>query len=147
LQPALGTIPVESIKEFDGSGEDPRASPQSGTSAERSTRRLLKQEAGVVATKKAALTLKTELLLWTRVFDNILTERFRRALNYEEIYIKDYEDAPTPVTGAGNYLDFYNGERLHLFIFKCRNELARNVGNHQSSFTFSCPTPSCRTFL
>jgi hypothetical protein len=23
----------------------------------------------------------------------------------------------------------------------------RNVGNHQSSFTFSCPTPSCRTFL
>jgi hypothetical protein len=105
LRPALATI-----KEFDDSGEDPRASPQSGTSAERSTRRLLKQETGVVATKKAAFARKMEFLLWTRVFDNILTERFRRTLKYKDVYIKDYEDAPTLMAGVGKYLDLYDGE-------------------------------------
>ncbi len=48
-----------------------------------------------------------------RVFDNIFIERFWRTLKYEDIYIKDYDGVPSLVTGVGDYLDFYNGERLH----------------------------------
>lgn len=48
-----------------------------------------------------------------RVFDNIFIERFWRTLKYEDIYIRDYEDVPALVSGAGSYLAFYNGERLH----------------------------------
>lgn len=48
-----------------------------------------------------------------RVFDNIFVERFWRTLKYEDIYIKAYEDVPALLTGVGDYLDFYNGERRH----------------------------------
>jgi putative transposase len=48
-----------------------------------------------------------------RVFDNIFIERLWRSLKYEDLYIKDYETAEETIKGIGNYLQFYNHERLH----------------------------------
>jgi putative transposase len=48
-----------------------------------------------------------------RVFDNIFVERLWRAVKYEEVYLKEYEDVPDVFDGIGGYFRFYNNERLH----------------------------------
>jgi putative transposase len=48
-----------------------------------------------------------------RVFDNIFIERLWRTVKYEDIYLKDYEDVPSLISGLGDYFDFYNRERPH----------------------------------
>jgi len=48
-----------------------------------------------------------------RVFDNIFTERFWRAVKYEEVYIRDYRSFEEARQGIGAYMRFYNHERLH----------------------------------
>ena len=48
-----------------------------------------------------------------RCFDNIFVERLWRTLKYEEIYIRDYQDVPSLVTGLKSYFEFYNNERFH----------------------------------
>ena len=36
-----------------------------------------------------------------------------RSLKYEEVYLHDYESAREARTGIGDYVAFYNGQRLH----------------------------------
>ena len=48
-----------------------------------------------------------------RFHDNIFTERLWRSLKYEEVYLKDYQSVQEAKQGIGNYLTFYNHERLH----------------------------------
>jgi putative transposase len=48
-----------------------------------------------------------------RCFDNIFIERLWRTVKYEEVYLKDYEDARQAARSLGAYLGFYNEERLH----------------------------------
>ena len=48
-----------------------------------------------------------------RCFDNIFIERLWRTLKYEEIYIRDYQDVPSLLTGLKSYFEFYNNERFH----------------------------------
>lgn len=48
-----------------------------------------------------------------RAHDNIFTERLWRSLKYEEVYLKDYQSVQEAEQGIGNYLTFYNHERLH----------------------------------
>jgi putative transposase len=48
-----------------------------------------------------------------RVFDNIFIERLWRSVKYEEVYLHDYENVPTAITGLTRYFHFYNHERLH----------------------------------
>lgn len=48
-----------------------------------------------------------------RFHDNIFTERLWRSLKYEEVYLKDYQNVQEAKQGIGNYLTFYNHERLH----------------------------------
>ncbi len=48
-----------------------------------------------------------------RVFDNIFTERLWRSVKYEEVYLHEYTSVIEAKRGLGNYLDFYNNERLH----------------------------------
>ena len=48
-----------------------------------------------------------------RALDNIFTERLWRSLKYEEVYLHDYESPREARTGIGDYLAFYNGQRLH----------------------------------
>lgn len=48
-----------------------------------------------------------------RAFDNIFTERLWRSVKYEEVYLKDYDDGGDARASMGNYLTFYNNERLH----------------------------------
>lgn len=48
-----------------------------------------------------------------RFMDNIFVERLWRSLKYEEVYLKAYDIAKEAKTGIGNYMNFYNYERLH----------------------------------
>jgi len=48
-----------------------------------------------------------------RAMDNIFNERLWRSVKYEEVYIKDYRGVSDAREGIGNYMTFYNQERLH----------------------------------
>ncbi|MFV0470792.1 MAG: IS3 family transposase [Paludibacteraceae bacterium] len=45
--------------------------------------------------------------------DNIFIERLWRSVKYEHIYLNIYEDGLSLWKGLSEYLQFYNGERLH----------------------------------
>jgi putative transposase len=48
-----------------------------------------------------------------RYLDNIFIERLWRSLKYENIYIQAYASVPDARRGIGDWLSFYNDERLH----------------------------------
>ena len=48
-----------------------------------------------------------------RVFDNILTERYWRILQYEEVYLNAYQSVREGKYRIGRYVEFYNHTRLH----------------------------------
>lgn len=48
-----------------------------------------------------------------RCFDNIFTERFWRTIKYEEVYLKSYESVREATLSLGEYITFYNNERMH----------------------------------
>lgn len=48
-----------------------------------------------------------------RVFDNIFAERLWRSVKYEEVYLHDYRSVIEAKERLGDYLSFYNNERLH----------------------------------
>jgi len=48
-----------------------------------------------------------------RVYDNIFVERLWRALKYEEVYLKAYDNVFEALREIGRYFTFYNVERLH----------------------------------
>jgi putative transposase len=48
-----------------------------------------------------------------RALDNIFTERLWRTVKYEEVYLKDYASPREARSGIGEYLSFYNTQRLH----------------------------------
>ena len=48
-----------------------------------------------------------------RVFDNILIERFWRTVKYEEVYLKRYESVSEAREAIGEYIRFYNEQRVH----------------------------------
>lgn len=48
-----------------------------------------------------------------RALDNVFTERLWRTIKYEEVYLKDYATPREARRGIGEYIAFYNEERLH----------------------------------
>jgi putative transposase len=48
-----------------------------------------------------------------RALDNVFVERLWRAVKYEEVYLKDYEEVADCRKGLGCYFPFYNHERPH----------------------------------
>jgi putative transposase len=48
-----------------------------------------------------------------RAFDNIMIERERRTVKYEEVFLKDYGNVFEARDSLGEYLTFYNEERRH----------------------------------
>jgi putative transposase len=48
-----------------------------------------------------------------RALDNVFVERLWRAVKYEDIYIRGYEEVPELRRGLGRYFGFYNHARLH----------------------------------
>lgn len=48
-----------------------------------------------------------------RALDNIFTERLWRTVKYEEVYLKDYASPREARRSIGDYLVFYNTQRLH----------------------------------
>jgi len=48
-----------------------------------------------------------------RALDNIFTERLWRTVKYEEVYLKDYASPREARSAIGEYLAFYNTQRLH----------------------------------
>jgi putative transposase len=49
----------------------------------------------------------------SRCLDNIFGERLWRTVQYEAVYLKDYESAFVATANLGQYFDFYNRQRLH----------------------------------
>jgi putative transposase len=64
---------------------------------------------GVLLDKKVKISMDGK----GRFMDNIFVERLWRSLKYEEIYLKAYDTVKEAKTGIGNYMNFYNYERLH----------------------------------
>ncbi len=48
-----------------------------------------------------------------RALDNIFVERLWRSVNYEEVYLHDYQTVADAHSGLDRYFRFYNHERLH----------------------------------
>ena len=48
-----------------------------------------------------------------RALDNIFTERLRRSVKFEEVYLRDYATPRDARRGLAAYFLFYNDERLH----------------------------------
>ena len=48
-----------------------------------------------------------------RFWDNIFIERLWRSVKHEEVYLKDYADAPEAIDNLDNYFMFYNTQRQH----------------------------------
>ncbi len=51
-----------------------------------------------------------------RSIDNIVIERFWRTIKYEDIYLNGYETIKEAKKGIGEFITFYNEERLHSSI-------------------------------
>jgi putative transposase len=68
-----------------------------------------------------------------RCWDNIFTERLWRSVKYEEVYVKEYENFRQAREGLGEYLTFYNENRLHQALgYKTPAEIyfAKEKGGH-----------------
>jgi len=48
-----------------------------------------------------------------RALDNIFTERLWRTIKYEDVYLKEYDCPRAARQGIGQFIEFYNHERLH----------------------------------
>ncbi len=48
-----------------------------------------------------------------RALDNVFVERLWRTVKYEEVYLKDYEDAWQAEASLGEYFEFYCHDRRH----------------------------------
>lgn len=48
-----------------------------------------------------------------RALDNVFVERLWRTVKYEEVYLKEYENAGHAREELRRYFEFYNRERLH----------------------------------
>ena len=48
-----------------------------------------------------------------RAIDNVIIERFWRSLEYEDIYLKQYDCVTDLYNGLISYMDFYSNERPH----------------------------------
>jgi putative transposase len=48
-----------------------------------------------------------------RALDNVFVERLWRSVNYEDVYIRGYEEVPELQSGLGRYFSFYNHARPH----------------------------------
>jgi putative transposase len=48
-----------------------------------------------------------------RALDNVFVERLWRTVKYEEVYLKDYDDAWHAEASLGEYFDFYCHDRRH----------------------------------
>jgi putative transposase len=48
-----------------------------------------------------------------QALDNIFVECLWRSVNYEKVYVKDYQTVPEALSSLKQYFHFYNHERLH----------------------------------
>jgi putative transposase len=48
-----------------------------------------------------------------RALDNVFVERLWRSVKYEDIFLKDYASPAHATAGLGQYLTFYNNQRIH----------------------------------
>ena len=60
-------------------------------------------------------------LLKNLSLDNIMIERFWRALKYEEVYLKDYESVTNAKESIREYIENYNSFRPHENLFGKKN--------------------------
>ncbi len=45
--------------------------------------------------------------------DNVFIERLWRSLKHEDVYLKGYGDGRQAKAGIADWMEFYNGRRLH----------------------------------
>ena len=65
-----------------------------------------------------------------RVFDNIMVERLWRTVNYEDVYLRDYETPAEARIGLGRYFAYYNHLRRH-----------RSLGRRTPASVYGLETP------
>ena len=53
-----------------------------------------------------------------RALDNVFIERLWRTVKYEEVYLKDYDDAWEAERNLGEFFDYYCHERGHQALGK-----------------------------
>jgi len=69
-----------------------------------------------------------------RAIDNICIERFWRTIKYEDIYLNEYSTIKGLRTGITQYMNLYNGKRLHSAIdYQTPNEVYFKGVNNLSS--------------
>ena len=68
-----------------------------------------------------------------RYLDNIFVERLWRSLKYEDIYLKAYEDGRQARAGIGQYLRFFNEERLHQSLKYLTPKAVYDAGSLQAA--------------
>ena len=84
-----------------------------------------------------------------RYMDNIFVERLWRSVKYEEVYLKAYESVAEAKGGIGDYMRFYNRERLHQSLgyrtpqeeFETGNQGLDAVDSPQMMLTTPEPVP------
>ena len=75
-----------------------------------------------------------------RALDNVFIERLWRTLKYEEVYLKDYEDAWQADASLGEYLEFYCYERRHQSLGKRTPAEVYGVRRKKSGRRAKCVT-------
>jgi len=68
-----------------------------------------------------------------RALDNVFVERLWRTVKYEEVYLKDYDDAWHAEQSLGEYFEFYCHERRHQALSKRTPAEAYGVARTRSS--------------
>lgn len=59
-----------------------------------------------------------------RWIDNVFIERLWRSIKYEEVYLKEYRNLHEAKQNLGNYLEFYNQNRIHQHLdYRTPNEV------------------------
>jgi putative transposase len=93
----------------------PDRRPASGSSPERTGGRPGPQSSCRCATADNKLSGPPAVSMDGRgpALDNVFIERLWRAVKYEDLYIRGYEEVPELWHGLARYFAFYNHARLH----------------------------------
>ncbi len=69
-----------------------------------------------------------------RAFDNIMIERLRRTVKYEEVYLKEYRYYYEALSCIEEYISYYNEERCHFSIDNCTLKKAYLNGKKKAEY-------------
>ena len=66
-----------------------------------------------MAAKLASAGIQISMDSPGRWMDNVFIQRLWRSLKHEDVYLKGYADGREAKAGIAEWMEFYNGRRLH----------------------------------